>query len=55
MVQIYKKGTKKKKRDQLLAKGLKNIGNRVLVGDKYKRGKDPALDLVIKKILLDQI
>jgi len=57
MARLPKKKTKKKtvKDAALLAKGLKNIGNRVLVNKDYTRGKDPALDHVIKAILLDKL
>ena len=57
MARLPKKKTKKKtvKDAALLAKGLKNIGGRVLVNKDYTRGKDPALDHVIKAILLDKI
>jgi len=50
-----KKKKKKTKKDLMIAKGLKNMGNRVLVNKDYTRGKDPALDHVIKQILLDKI
>ena len=53
MARLPKKKTKKDA--ALLAKGLKNMGNRVLVNKDYTRGKDPALDHVIKQILLDKI
>ena len=57
MARLPKKKTKKKtvKDAALPAKGLKNMGNRVLVNKDYTRGKDPALDHVIKQILLDKI
>ena len=57
MARLPKKKAKKKtvKDAALLAKGLKNIGGRVLVNKDYTRGKDPALDHVIKAILLDKI
>jgi len=34
---------------------LKKVGGKVLVNEKYTRGKDPALDHVIKDILIDKI
>ena len=57
MGRLIKKKTKKKtvKDAALLAKGLKKVGGRVLVNENYKRGEDPALDHVIKAILLDKI
>ena len=48
---------KEKKKNDQIAK-LKNIGNKVLVNEKFKFAKDvekDPLSLTIKKILLDQI
>ena len=57
MARLIKKKAKKKtvKDAALLAKGLKKVGGKVLVNENYTRGKDPALDHVIKAILLDKI
>ena len=36
-------------------KGLKNIGKGILVNEKFKFGKDPAMDKLIKSIYFDQL
>jgi len=49
----------KKKKDMTIAsaspKGLKNIGKGILVNEKFKFGKDPAMDKLIKSIYFDQL
>ena len=49
----------KKKKDMKIAsaspKGLKNIGKGILVNEKFKFGKDPAMDKLIKSLYFDQL